>query len=110
MPLLFKAVVVLILFGVFFKGGIVAGCQVLAFIVIINVLFNKKWHAADRKRYEMQDKIASKMPVWLRRLIFIIVVVGTVGHLAFRLNQYCQEEESRCQNIPKEKLANMFKE
>ena len=40
-------------------------CQILAVIVLLNVLFNKKWHKAyiKRKEREMQN------PLWFRLLI-----------------------------------------
>ena len=112
MPLLVKAVIVVVLFGVFFKAGVVAFCQILGFIVAINVLFNKKWHAAYQRRYELQSRINAKMPVWLRRTLIAVISVGAALHLMFRLHDHCKQEQEKryCRHVPSEMLAKMFDE
>ena len=102
MPLFLKAAIFLVVAFIFFRHGVVASCQVLAFIVALNVIFNKKWHAAHQRRFERQSQIMAKMPPWLRIAIILVVAAGTAGHLMFRLNEYCQKEEQRCQNLPKD--------
>ena len=54
-------------------------CQILAVIVMFNVLFNKKWHEAYRKRAEK----SAQMPLW-----FTIFIVVTCFSVAFILSFY----------------------
>ena len=110
MPIWLNAAMFLVVAFVFFRHGVVAFCQVLAFVVALNVFFNKKVHAVWDWRYKKQKQIAGKLPPWLRIALFIVIAAGAVGHLMFRLNEYCQKEEQRCQNLPKESLAKMFEE
>ena len=43
-------------------------CQIIALIVVFNVLFNKKWHEAYKKRAER----GRQYPVWLILLMVSI--------------------------------------
>ena len=50
-------------------------CQIIALIVICNMLFNKNWHKAYKKRYEMERAAYEKRPAWLQNLIMAVLLI-----------------------------------